>query len=168
MRRSTGYVDLVGELPETAIKASAHADDWRAAIRLAGEGLVASGATTAAYTDEMIAAVEEFGPYIVIAPGIALAHSRPSPAVLRTGLSWVGLDEPVAFGHEVNDPVSLIVGLAALDHDGHLEVMAALAGVLADEPRLAALRAAATPAEVRDLLSSSEKSGDVPAGKEQS
>ncbi len=145
-------INLADELDETAIRTQAHAADWREAIRLAGEALTASGATTDAYTDEMIAAVDEHGPYIVIAPGIALAHSRPSPAVLRTGLSWVTLAEPVEFGHSVNDPVSLLVGLAALDHDGHLEVMAALAGVLADEDALASLLAADTPAEVRERL----------------
>jgi PTS system ascorbate-specific IIA component len=147
-------ISLADELDERAILTKAHAADWRDAIRLAGGALTASGATTDAYTDEMIAAVEEHGPYIVIAPGIALAHSRPSPAVRRTGLSWVTLAEPVAFGHRANDPVSLIVGLAALDHDGHLEVMAALAGVLADEAALASLLAAESPAEVRERLRS--------------
>ncbi len=146
-------IDLADELDETAIRTKAYAADWREAIRLAGDALAASGATTDAYTDEMIAAIDEHGPYIVIAPGIALAHSRPSPAVLRTGISWVTLAEPVEFGHSVNDPVSLLVGLAALDHDGHLEVMAALAGVLADEDALASLLAAETPAEVRERLS---------------
>lgn len=150
-------MELAGHLPESAIRARAHAADWQAAVRLAGDGLVASGATDPAYTDEMIAAVEQFGPYIVIAPGIALAHSRTSPAVKHTGLSWVGLDEPVAFGHEVNDPVSLVIGLAATDHDGHLAVMAELAGVLADESQVAALLAATTPEDVRALLGAAGK-----------
>lgn len=146
-------INLADELDERSILTKAHAADWREAIRLAGRALTASGATTDAYTDEMIAAIDQHGPYIVIAPGIALAHSRPSPAVHRTGLSWVTLAEPVAFGHSVNDPVSLIVGLAALDHDGHLEVMAALAGVLADEASLKSLLEAQSPAEVRERLS---------------
>jgi PTS system ascorbate-specific IIA component len=153
-------VDLAEELPVESVVTGARAADWREALRLAGDGLVASGATTAAYTDEMIAAVDELGPYIVIAPGLALAHSRPSPAVSRTGLSWVGLAEPVEFGHKTNDPVDLVIGLAALDHDGHIEVMSALAGVLADEDGLAALRAAGSPDEVlRTLHALSE--GDV-------
>jgi PTS system ascorbate-specific IIA component len=145
-------VDLAEELSVEAVTTAAHVADWREAIRLAGAGLVASGATTDAYTDEMIAAVDELGPYIVIAPGLALAHSRPSPAVTRTGLSWVGLAEPVAFGHKTNDPVDLVIGLAALDHDGHIEVMSALAGVLADDEGLARLRAAQTPDEVLATL----------------
>ncbi|GAB2986116.1 PTS sugar transporter subunit IIA [Frigoribacterium salinisoli] len=145
-------VGLARHLPPEAITVGARAADWQEALRLAGAGLVAAGATTDAYSDEMVAAVTELGPYIVVAPGLALAHSRPSPAVLRTGLSWVGLAEPVAFGHSTNDPVDLVVGLAALDHDGHIDMMSALAAVLADEDALARLRAASSPDEVVAIL----------------
>jgi PTS system ascorbate-specific IIA component len=136
----------------SSIETHAEAADWRAAIRLAGDGLVAGGATTDVYTDEMIEAVEKHGPYIVIAPGIALAHSRPSPAVLTGGLSWVSLATPVAFGNAANDPVSLVIGLAAVDHDAHLQVMSALAGVLSDSSAMERLAAAASPDEVRVVL----------------
>lgn len=145
-------MNLADALPEEAISTLAHVDDWRAAVRLAGERLVASGVTTDAYTDEMLAAIDEHGPYIVIAPGFALAHSRPSPAVLRTGISWVSLADAVPFGHSTNDPVRLVVGLAATDHDGHIEIMSALAAVLADETALEALVAADSSELVRDLL----------------
>lgn len=144
--------ELVGALGEGAIILGAKADDWRHAVTLAGDALVAAGTTTHAYTEAMIAAIDELGPYIVIAPGIALAHARPSEAVLSTGLSWVGLSQPVEFGHQSNDPVDLVIGLAATDHDGHLEVMSSLAGVLADPDHMARLRAATEPRQVRELL----------------
>ncbi|GGH37237.1 PTS sugar transporter subunit IIA [Microbacterium album] len=144
---------LAAQLPDDAVVTRGRAADWREAIRLAGRALSATGVATDAYTDEMIAAVEKHGPYIVVAPGFALAHARPSPAVLRTGISWVSLAEPVEFGSDVNDPVRLVVGLAAVDHDAHLQTMAELAGVLADEELLEALIAAPTPAAVRELLS---------------
>jgi PTS system ascorbate-specific IIA component len=136
----------------SSIETQADAADWRAAIRLAGAGLVAGGATTDAYTDEMIGAVEKHGPYIVIAPGVALAHSRPSPAVLTGGLSWVSLATPVEFGNKANDPVTLVIGLAAKDHDAHLQVMRSLAGVLSDTAGMTRLAAASTPDEVRAVL----------------
>ena len=139
-------------LPDEAIRLNVVAEDWRAAVREAGGALVDSGVTTQEYTDEMIATVEKLGPYIVIAPGIALAHSRPSPAVLHAGCSWVSLAQPVEFGNAVNDPVSLVVGLAAIDHDGHLEMMAALAGVLSDTDRLALAMTATTPEQLRAVL----------------
>jgi PTS system ascorbate-specific IIA component len=99
----------------------------------------------------MVAAVEEFGPYIVIAPGIALAHARPSDAVLQTGLSLAVLAEPIEFGSH-NDPVRLVFGLAAKDHDGHMEVLAELAELLTDEDFVNSLLNALTTAELVGLL----------------
>jgi len=143
---------LTTELSDIGIVVGAIASSWQEAITLAGDALVRSGVTTEEYTGEMIDAVTRLGPYIVIAPGIALAHSRPSPAVLRTGLSWVQLAQPVDFGSPKNDPVSLIIGLAAVDHQGHLATMSALARVLMNEVTMAKLKAASNPGEVKALL----------------
>lgn len=145
-------------LPISAIRIGAPAPDWRAAVRASGDALVASGATMPSYTDAMIATVEEFGPYIVIAPGIALAHSRPSPAVRRAGLSVVTLAGPVAFGHKENDPVRLVVGLAAPDEEGHIVALATLAEFLSDEERRERLIQATAAGAVRDMIGSYEKS----------
>lgn len=148
-------------LPEGAIATGVEAADWRAAIRAAGELLTATGATTDDYIGEMHAAVEEYGPYIVIAPGLALAHSRPSPAVLRTGLSWAGLKNPVSFGHSTNDPVRLVIGLAAVDHDGHSSALSRLARLLSDPGRLERLTAATGAAEIHHTISEYETSEDT-------
>ncbi|AMB40381.1 MULTISPECIES: PTS sugar transporter subunit IIA [Paenarthrobacter] len=136
-----------------SISTNAPARDWRAAIRLAGDGLVNGGAATAEYTEQMITAVEEHGPYIVIAPGIALAHARPSDAVLHGGMSWVSLESPVEFGNPRNDPVTLVIGLAALDHTAHIEALKAMAGVLGNDAIRARLSEAQTPEDVRAILS---------------
>ncbi|WP_149181774.1 PTS sugar transporter subunit IIA [Streptomyces sp. TRM49041] len=145
-------LSLLGLLPEQSILVNVSASDWRAAIRLAGEGLILGGAATADYGDEMIATVEQLGPYIVIAPGLALAHSRPSPAVRRTGLSWVSLQEPVNFGHRDNDPVRLVVGLAATDHSQHTAALGSLAQLLSEPKRLEELLTAPNAATVRHLI----------------
>lgn len=128
--------------------AAANRDD---AIRASGELLVASGRTTSEYTEQMLAAVEEFGPYIVIAPGIALAHARPSDAVIETGLSLAVLAEGVEFGSQ-NDPVRLVFGLAAKDHDGHISVLSALAERLSDQEFVNSLLNATTTAQISTLL----------------
>lgn len=145
-------------LPVDAIVTGIEVEGWRAAIRAAGELLVATGATTPDYIGQMQDAVDEYGPYIVIAPGLALAHSRPSPAVLRTGLSWAGLQIPVEFGHTSNDPVRLVIGLAAADHDGHSTALSRLARLLADPARLARLTGATTAAEIHSTISEYETS----------
>jgi PTS system ascorbate-specific IIA component len=145
-------------LPVDAIRLGETAADWRAAVRLAGDALVASGATTPHYTDEMVATVEQLGPYIVIAPGIALAHSRPSPAVLRAGISLVTLLEPVTFGHRENDPVRLVIGLAAADEEGHITALSTLAEFLSDETRREGLIGAADASDVVQLVRAFEDS----------
>ena len=99
------------------------AGSWREAIALAGAGLVAAGCTTAAYTEAMINVVEVNGPYIVIAPGFALAHARPSADVLRWGMSLVTLAQPVHFGAGDHDPVSVVLGLAAVDKNQHIAAL---------------------------------------------
>ncbi|WP_371614742.1 PTS sugar transporter subunit IIA [Streptomyces sp. NBC_00454] len=151
-------------LPVEAIRLDLPAGDWREAIGLAGSLLTATGAATEAYTTEMIVNVEENGPYIVIAPGLAFAHARPSPAVLRTGMSWVRLARPVEFGHEANDPVVQVVGLAAVDPKAHTSAMAALAALLSDPAAADALRSARSPEQVHALLGARPRTAPAPGG----
>ena len=114
-----------------AVELHGAADNWRQAIRLAGSLLEEAGTITADYTDAMVHSVEETGPYIVVAPGFAFAHARPSEAVKQTSLSWVRLDKPVEFGHDSNDPVDLVVAFAARNDSEHLQAMKQLAKLLA-------------------------------------
>lgn len=139
-------------LAAEVIRIGGTAKDWQAAVRLAGDGLVASGATTAAYTNEMVATVEQLGPYIVIAPGIALAHARPSPAVRRAAISLVTLVKPVEFGHSENDPVRIVIGLSAVDEEGHVTALSTLAEFLSDETRRQALVSASDAGEVARMV----------------
>lgn len=139
-------------LSPSTILLDADAADWREAIRRSGELLVSTGATDPAYTEAMIRTVEEHGPYIVVAPGFALAHSRPDESVHRTGMSFVRLAEPIAFGNAANDPVTLVMALAAADSSAHREALAALAGVLADPARRSLLDAARTREDVLAAL----------------
>lgn len=119
-------------VPAERIRLGVPVRDWRHALTVTGDLLTDAGLTTPQYTAEMIAAVEELGPYIVIAPGIALAHARPSDAVLGTGLSLITLRTPVAFGHDVNDPVSLVIGLCSTDTSSHLSRLRRVAAFLAE------------------------------------
>jgi PTS system ascorbate-specific IIA component len=144
-------------LPESAITIGAHADDWRGAVRLAGDALARSGAATPAFAEEMIRVIEEFGPYVVIAPGLALAHARPGPETLADGLSVVTLATPVAFGHVHNDPVSIVLGLSATHSDGHIAGVAGLANIFNDEAAIPRLAAATSIEEVLAIMKQGEK-----------
>lgn len=139
-------------LPAEAVTVGATAEDWRAAVRLVGEALARSGAARVGYTDEMIRMIEEHGPYVVIAPGLALAHARPGPDVLTDGLALVTLATPVPFGHPHNDPVSVVLGLAIVDAASHLASVAAIANVFNDSSAIEELAAATTVEQIQGIM----------------
>ncbi|MFL9657067.1 PTS sugar transporter subunit IIA [Streptomyces sp. PB17] len=155
---------LTDLLSVDGIRLDVEAEDWRSAVRASGQVLVDEGISTAEYTEAMVRNVEENGPYIVIAPGFALAHTRPFEAVLKTGMSWVRLASPVAFGHESNDPVQLVVALAAVDSTAHTAALAALAKVLADGDNVRALQQATSPEEVLRVLKGEPTGADGQGG----
>jgi ascorbate PTS system EIIA or EIIAB component len=123
-----------------------------AAIELAGELLVESGRVKKAYITSMLEAVEEFGPYIVIAPGIALAHGKPTEDVIETGMSLLKVARPIEFQHSQNDPVQLVFGLAASNHDSHIALMAELAQFLSSQANVNALLTCSDSAQIRAIL----------------
>lgn len=125
---------------------------WQDAVRHAGRLLVNSGGVEPRYIGAMIDMVGEIGPYIVIAPGIALPHARPEDGVLQPCMSLLTLDPPVDFGNESNDPVDLVVAFGAPESAGHLEALRDLARLLEDEERLERLRSAVSVNEVLDVI----------------
>ena len=139
-------------LPDAAIQLGATASDWRAAVELAGAALTRSGAAEPGYADEMVRMVDEHGPYVVIAPGLALAHARPGPEVLRDGLAVVTLATPVAFGHPHNDPVRVVLALAVHSPEQHLPLVAELANLFNDSDAIERLAGAGSADEVRAIL----------------
>ncbi|HEY4151713.1 MAG TPA: PTS sugar transporter subunit IIA [Pseudolysinimonas sp.] len=139
-------------LPDAAIQLGATAPDWRAAVELAGACLTRSGAADPGYADEMVRMIDEHGPYVVIAPGLALAHARPGPAVLRDGLAVVTLATPVEFGHPHNDPVRVVLALAAHSPTHHLGMVAELANLFNHSDAVERLSDATTPEGVRAIL----------------
>lgn len=143
-------------LPDTAVMLGAPASDWRAAVALAGEALERSGATTHDYTARMAQVIDEFGAYVVIAPGLALVHARPGPDVLADGLAVVTLQAPVTFGHPHNDPVGVVIGLAVCDPDAHVTSVAGLANVFNDPAAIPALAAAQSVERVQQIMAAGE------------
>lgn len=146
------YEKLAVAFGEDSIRVLAVALDREHAIQLSGDLLVSSGRVTPVYVDEMVEVLETHGPYFVIAPGIALAHSKPSDAVISTGLSLITLAEPVIFENAANDPVRVVIGMCATDHDSHIEMLAELAALLSDEPTVKSLLNAVDTEQIRELF----------------
>lgn len=118
------------------------AEDWVSAITIAGELLYKTGCVEHRFIDRMIQISKQMGPYIVIAPGIALPHARPRDGVRRMGISLVRLEKPVKFGNQVNDPVDIVIALAPIDNDSHIKILAQLSEFLMSVENVKKLRIA--------------------------
>lgn len=133
------------------INLKATAKDWIEAMRLSGQLLVNSNYITEGYIDLTIKTVEEFGPYIVIIPGLALSHSRPDENVLKTGISLLTLSEPVHFNCE-NDPVDIVITLAAVDNNDHIGLLSKLSDYLSEEENMNFIRNCSDSEEMASVL----------------
>jgi len=143
---------LIDILAKQSIALDEPAADWQDAVRSAGKYMLAVQGIEERYTTAMIDAVKNIGPYMVIAPGIAIAHARPEDGVNKICMSVVRLKEPVEFGSKNNDPVDLVFGLAALDHDAHICALRDLATLLQDKGAVEKIRKAQSVDEVYSII----------------
>ncbi|UAN65525.1 PTS sugar transporter subunit IIA [Serratia sp. JSRIV006] len=126
------------------------------AIQAAGQALCQSGACSPEYVAAMVASYQEFGPYFVIAPGLAMPHARPEQGAIKAQLSLVRLREPIAFGHTENDPVQVLLGLSATSSDRHIHLIQHIVTLLADENNLHTLMNSCNPEQLYHLIASAE------------
>jgi mannitol/fructose-specific phosphotransferase system IIA component (Ntr-type) len=137
---------------ESLIDVDIEVEDWQGAIRAVGKLLVQDGAVEERFVDAMIRVAKEFGPYIVVAPGIALPHARPEDGVIQASIAIIRLKTPVNFGNEENDPVYLVVALAAVDQNQHIEGLKQLAMVLGNQEKIQAIKEAKTKDDLVDIF----------------
>lgn len=135
-----GIIMLEDLLSESFVVTNGHADNWEEAVSKAGDLLIKNKTVESLYVENMIQAVHDFGPYIVIAQGIALAHASSKEGVHQISMSLLTLAEPVPFGSKLNDPVHAVFTLATTDHDSHLTALSELVRLLGQEDFLQALK----------------------------
>lgn len=119
-------------IENNSIKLQAQASNWRDAIKIGTDMLIASGAIEPCYHDAIISSIEELGPYICIAPNLALPHARPENGVNRTAFALVTLETPIYFEGE-DEPVDVLITLAGSSSDEHMEGLMEVTQVLDDE-----------------------------------
>ncbi len=131
----------------------AEADTWQEAVKIGVDLLVAADVVEPRYYQAILDGVEQFGPYFVIAPSLAMPHGRPEEGVKNTGFALVTLKKPLAFNHEDNDPVDILITMAAVDANTHQEVgIMQIVNLFEDEANFDRLRACRTEQDVLDLI----------------
>lgn len=131
---------LLTLLTRDHIRSGVTVRDWKEAVAVTGDLMHRLGLTNREYTQAMQNLIEQAGPYMVIAPGIALLHARPEDGARQAGLVMLTLNTPVNFGHSTNDPVWLVFGLAATTDKTHVQALAELAMMLSEPGCMEALQ----------------------------
>lgn len=145
-------MELKSLIRENLVDVDVEVSSWEEAIRAAGKLMVDDGAVEPRFVDAMIRVKNEFGPYIVVAPGIALPHAKPEDGVIQASIAVIRLKNTVEFGNKDNDPVYLVVALAAVDNKQHIEGLRQLSGVLGNDDKIAAIKKVQTKEELLDIF----------------
>ena len=82
--------------------------------------MIESGAVQPQYYDAIVESTEEYGPYYILMPGMAMPHARPEAGVNRDAFSLITLTEPVTFSD--GKEVSVLLSLAATSSKIHTSV----------------------------------------------
>lgn len=106
------------------------ADDWEDAIKKSFQPLIDHKKVTSEYPKRIIEIAKETGPYIVIAPHVALPHASSEDGVLADAIGLTILKKPVKFGNKNNDPVKYLFTLSSVKPEGHLDQMAQLVQIM--------------------------------------
>ncbi|MBV7406013.1 PTS ascorbate transporter subunit IIA [Enterobacter sp. ENT03] len=136
-----------------SIRLQVEASTWQEAVKIGVDLLVDADVVEPRYYQAILDGVAQYGPYFVIAPGLAMPHGRPDEGVKRTGFSLITLKTPLSFNHEDNDLVDILITMAAVDANTHQEVgIMQIVNLFDDEANFDRLRACRTAQDVLDLI----------------
>lgn len=148
-RRTHMLKDL---LKRDVIELNVECKDWKEAIRKGTQNLIDKGFIEESYTEAIFKSFEENGPYMVVGPGIVLAHARPEDGVNELCMSLITLKEGINFGNETNDPVKLIITFGAVDNESHLKALSQLMELFMNNKDINKIISSTTKDDVLDII----------------
>lgn len=138
-------------LREDLIHLEGVAEDWEDAVTQSGNLLLAAGAVTEHYVQQMVRVVRNIGPYIVVCDGVAMPHAHIEDGARAVAVSFLRLKQPVLFGEDKR-PVDMLFAFSTTSEKAHLPLLSDLWCVFNNSEMLQSLRACTSPKEVRQLL----------------
>lgn len=108
---------------------------WEDAIRACGQIMIKQAYIDERYVDAIIKCINDFGPYIVIMPDVAMPHSTlGAEGVYKTGIGFMKVNKPVSFDENDHEKdARLFFTLAATNNEEHLNNMMQLSELLMNE-----------------------------------
>ena len=144
--------DLSKYLSEKNIKISVAVKDWKDTVDKATQILEDNNSVTPAYREAIKEKLDILGPYMVIAPGIALLHAETHQGVIETDFSLMTLGQGVRFGSYSYDPVRLVIAFSAKNPKDHLEALKDLTRILNDKENVLKMMNAKNKKEIIEIL----------------
>jgi mannitol/fructose-specific phosphotransferase system IIA component (Ntr-type) len=127
-------------------------ESWEKAIEVACKPLLKGKKIKESYIEGIIDSVKEHGPYIVIAPNVALPHARPETDSLEIAFSVMITKEPVSFDKAKEFTASLFITLSCVDAETHIEILQHIVSILSDQDKCERLINAKTKEEVLEIF----------------
>lgn len=148
---------LLDVLPTYRIKIMKNAGSWNESIKLVGELLKNSTFVTETYIDAIINQLETLGPYMIIAPGILLAHApiELNPTESNPCMSMIKFDQAINFGE--SKKIKIIFCLYSPNTTAHLNALTQLTEVLSNRRLSEQLWKAKRVDAIEDVLAKVDK-----------
>ena len=128
------------------------ANSWEKVVEMAGNLLLKAGAIWPSYIKAMIDMISLYGPYMVIAPGVALLHAGPEMGAKRLAISLVLLRKPVPFGHKTFDPITIAFAFSSVDHFSHFQTINTLMELLGNKTKRDQILASSSKEDLLTLI----------------
>lgn len=139
-------------LTKERISVGVSCENWKEVVKASGDLLLKAKDIEEPFIDSMIDVVNEFGPYMILAPEIAFFHGRPSESVHRTCISLITLSKPVVFDEYDGEVIKCAFAFGAMDSESHLEVLKSVAMLLQNNEFLDLVRNVGTKEEILDVI----------------
>ena len=125
-------------------------ESWQKAIEIAATPLLEKNKIKESYIQAMIGNIKKFGEYIIIAPNVAMPHSRPEDGVNESCLALLKLHEPVKFDN--GEEVQLFFVLGAKDNNSHINTLTELMEIVDNEEKIEKLLKTNTIEEIKQII----------------
>lgn len=122
-------------------------------VARAAELLSLAGSASDDYPSEVVQIVTDKGPYMVVAPQVAIVHGRPSQQTVQSAMSLV-ISQTALISGSKNDPVRIVFAISSNSNEKHLEMLQTLSAFLLLPQSCLKLQNCSTVSEVRQILSS--------------
>lgn len=139
-------------LKEENISLNQSASDWKEAIQISAKSLKDLGRINDDYTKAMTKSIENLGPYIILAPNVAMPHARPEDGVNKLGISITTFKEEVKFSQNERHKARLFITLAPKDKQSHLNALASLNQILSKKENIENIINATDKKVVLDII----------------